>query len=224
LRPGDIFVDVGANVGLYSVIAGRLVGKTGAVYAFEPCKSTFDKLVENVTLNRLNNVSCHCVALSDQCGEATMKVSLDGYDAWNSFVQPLVGVDFTAEVVETITWDEFSDAYALVGRITMMKIDVEGWETRVLAGGARTFHRPDAPVLQVEFTDYAAHAAGVSCEVLYESLREMGYNVCSYQPQLRRIVPDCLRKEYPYVNLIAAKDVDIVNNRLEQNRIWRWQT
>ena len=56
----------------------------------------------------------------------------------------------------------------LLGNVTMMKIDVEGWESRVLAGGKEVFTRPDAPVLQVEFTDAAAKAAGSSCRQLVQ--------------------------------------------------------
>src|SRR5579871_3144648 len=52
LRPGDVFVDVGANVGLYTVLASKMVGDTGSVHSFEPCSKTFRRLEENVRLNR----------------------------------------------------------------------------------------------------------------------------------------------------------------------------
>jgi hypothetical protein len=56
LRSGDIFVDIGANIGLFTLIASLRVGHNGKVYSFEPCLNTFRRLVRNVELNRMNNV------------------------------------------------------------------------------------------------------------------------------------------------------------------------
>ena len=104
----------------------------------------------------------------------------------------------------------------LIGSVTMMKIDVEGWESRVLAGGKEVFAREDAPVLQVEFTDAAAEAAGTSCRQLYEFLESFGYRMFCYDVSKRALIEDPLREEYPYVNLMAAKNIDFVNLRLRQ--------
>src|SRR6266699_2559349 len=69
LRPGDTFVDVGANIGLFTLIAARLVGPQGRVLSFEPTPETFARLTKNVQTNRLENVSCQQLALSDRAGE-----------------------------------------------------------------------------------------------------------------------------------------------------------
>src|SRR5437879_3937805 len=66
LRPGDVFVDVGANIGLFTLVAALRVGSTGRVFAFEPTSETFERLVANVRLNKFTNVSPHRVALSDE--------------------------------------------------------------------------------------------------------------------------------------------------------------
>lgn len=65
LRPGDIFVDIGANIGLFSLIAARCVGKNGHVYAFEPTAKIYQRLIENVNLNHFKNISYFQLALSD---------------------------------------------------------------------------------------------------------------------------------------------------------------
>ena len=91
LRPGDIFVDVGANIGLFTLIAAKLVGKRGHVYAFEPSSRIHQRLIDNIKLNNLTNVSCYQLALSDRDGEAILYVPLDGYDAWSSFGKPYQG-------------------------------------------------------------------------------------------------------------------------------------
>ena len=68
LRPGDVFVDVGANIGLFTLIAAERVGPGGKVLAFEPTAKTFGRLVDNVQLNKLSNVECFKLALSDSQG------------------------------------------------------------------------------------------------------------------------------------------------------------
>jgi FkbM family methyltransferase len=214
LKPGDIFVDVGANIGLFTLIASRLVGAGGKVVAFEPSAKTFDRLAGNVELNRMNNVQCFQMALSDRSGRIQMNSSLDGYDAWNSMAPPHAGSAFATETVSAVTWDDFAGEHHLRGCVTMMKIDVEGWENHVLSGGIEAFSRPDAPVLQVEFTDQAAQSAGSSCQALYRQLEALGYQMFLYDEKSRSIFPDPLREEYPYLNLIAAKNPDEINSRL----------
>src|SRR5262249_20876384 len=68
LRPGDIFIDVGANIGLYTLIAAARVGPSGRVVALEPTTTTFARLMDNVQLNKFSNVNCVNLALSDWSG------------------------------------------------------------------------------------------------------------------------------------------------------------
>jgi FkbM family methyltransferase len=214
LRPGDCVVDIGANIGLFTLIAASRVGEHGRVYAIEPALTTYRRLLENIALNRLTHVTSRQLAVSDHSGQIGLNVSQDGYDAWNSIVQPTMGSAFTVEMVRALRWDDFADEHCLLGRITLMKIDVEGWETHVLSGGLETFSSPDAPVLQIEFTDMASQSAGTSCQALYHQLEGLGYQMFLYQSQSKRIIPDPIRDRYPYCNLIAAKDPEVVNNRL----------
>jgi FkbM family methyltransferase len=215
LLPGDIYVDVGANVGLFTLLAACKVGDLGLVYAFEPSTRTFDRLLTNVLLNQLRNVSCLQLALSDDNGTHELNERLDGYDAWSSLARPVAGDKFAPHLVNTVRWDDFAREHGLLGQITMMKIDVEGWETHVLSGGINAFERPDAPVLQMEFTDEAAMSAGSSCHALYRALERLGYQMFTYNPANRRLIPDPPRASYPYVNLIASKRPDEIRFRLE---------
>ncbi len=216
LKPNDIFVDVGANIGLFTLIASKKVGAKGQIYSFEPCAHTFSRLEENIHLNRLTNVQCYQVALSDVSGSSKMKISLDGYDAWNSFVKPTAGNRFSIETVRTITWDDFMKQRKLEGKVALMKIDVEGWESHVLNGGRLFFSRPDAPVLQIEFNEKATQASGTSCESLYRQLEDFGYRMYIYDEKTNQIIPDPLRKSYPYINLFAIKNIQQVHLRLKK--------
>lgn len=215
LRPGDVFVDIGANIGLYTLIAALCTRGSGQVYSFEPCMKTYQRLVKNVELNDMHHVRCHQMALSDHSGPIEMNVSLDGYDAWNSIMKPFEGSEFAIETVRAAKWDDLSREYKLMGKVKMMKIDVEGWEGHVLSGGCESFSRNDAPILQIELTDKACQSAGTSCHTLYRQLEEFGYKMFVYEEKTRRIVPDPLRDSYPCVNLLATKDQDEINSRLK---------
>lgn len=219
LRPGDIFVDIGANIGLFTVIAANIVGNSGHVYAFEPCSRTYQRLLANTQLNHLNNVSCYQLALSDEETQTNMTISLDGYDAWNSLARPIAGEQFAVERVDCTTWNKFVRKNSLFGRIKLMKIDVEGWETHVLGGGYEVFSRQDAPVLLVEFTEEASKSAGSSCKVLYRMLEELGYKMFIYDAKLKRLVSDPLRKTYPYINLIVTKRPEEIYIRINEKNL-----
>jgi FkbM family methyltransferase len=216
LRKGDLFIDIGANIGLFTLIASYCVGKNGCVYSIEPCSKTYRRLVRNVELNGMNNVKCEQIALTDHTGQVEMNVSLDGYDAWNSIAQPISGDTFTIESVKARSLDDFSREHQLMGSVTMMKIDVEGWESHVISGGCETLSRTDAPVLQVEFTDQASQSAGTSCQALYHQLENLGYRMYLYDGISKRIVPYPMRESYPYVNLLAVKNPDTIHSRLNK--------
>jgi len=220
LKPGDVFVDVGANIGIFSLIAARRVGKKGRVYAFEPTPKTFSRLQDNVKLNRFFNIQCFQQALSDEAGEFRFYISDDGFDAWNSLAPPVRGRQIGTAVTKGDTWDNFAREKNLVGKVAMMKIDVEGWESRVLGGGHETLSRDDAPLLQVEFTDEAAASAGSSSLDLYHTLQGLGYELFAYDPERSQLIEEPLREQYPYMNLIASKSKQDVAKRLnQQNRI-----
>lgn len=218
LRPGDVFVDVGANIGLFALIAGARVGSTGRVIAFEPAASTYERLTENVRRNQLSSVICLNMALSNEEGTASLVSSIDGYDAWNSLARPTMGDSFAEEPIAMTTWDGYAQEHGLVGKVRMMKIDVEGWETRVLSGGRRFFERPDAPDLQVEFAPGSAKSAGSSCEELYGDLESLGYELYAYDPERCALRPAGVEETHSYINLIAAKDADFVNARLRASK------
>jgi len=217
LKPGDVFIDVGANIGLFALVAARCVGDTGRVYAFEPCSATYGRLIDNVKLNRLSNVSCQQLALAEKRHDAQMTVSLDGFDAWNSMARPTMGRLFTKETIRCTTLDDFAHDQNLVGCITMVKIDVEGWESRVLEGGGKTLSGKNAPILQVEFSGKASHSAGSSCQKIYQFLEELGFKIFTYDPRSQSLNPDPVREEYSYLNLFAIKDAEEVVTRIREN-------
>jgi FkbM family methyltransferase len=214
LRPGDTFVDIGANLGLFSIRAADVVGPTGRVHAFEPCARTFEWLRENIALNRWKHVHLHPVALSDHAGVAELITAMEGKAAYNSLARPYVGGELGSQCVDTTTWDAFANENELTGKVALMKIDVEGWETKVLAGATGTLSRPDAPVLQVEFTEDAAQSAGSSTPALFQQIEALGYGLYRWNPWESTLQREAPGSTYPYINLFAIKDVDAVMARV----------
>lgn len=137
LRPGDTFVDAGANHGYFSLLAAKLVGPAGRVIAFEPHSEARTRLTRHLELNGLQDqVEVHPLALSDRSGVAQMHQS--HHNALASLVPDQSPVrhlvDFGAPFeVPTVRFDEWCARHA-VGAIRLMKIDVEGAELMVLGG------------------------------------------------------------------------------------------
>jgi FkbM family methyltransferase len=220
LRPDDRFVDVGANIGLFTILAANCVGPSGQVYSFEPVARTFRRFTENVELNGLSCVKAINAALSDRSVNAEIIVSTDGHDAWNSFGKPALGGALGTETVRCVTWDDFSGEFGLAGKVALMKIDVEGWESHVLSGGRQFFERSEAPTLMIEFTDSAARNAGSSCQELFDDLIGLGYSVYLFDSQAHQLRVHQRRDYYDYLNVIATKDVQAVDRRLARSINW----
>ena len=147
LRPGDVFVDVGANKGDFSVLAARLVGPRGRVIAVEPEAANADWIERSVARNKYRNVEVARVALAESAGEATLY--LGEKSGWHSLISA-DGVVTTGEVVvPTQTLDELL-AERGVARVDAIKIDVEGAEERVFAGASRTFGGTDPMTLLLD--------------------------------------------------------------------------
>jgi FkbM family methyltransferase len=209
LRPGDVVYDIGAHAGLYSAIAATFVSPGGRVYAFEPNPGMFALLERNVARNRLASVvELSAAALGAEAGTLMLHVPDTAHSAWASFGAPITGTQRSIRVHVT-TLD------ALTGHTRppfLVKLDVEGWETHVLAGGTAVLAPPAAPHLLVEFTDRIATAAGSSTRALYDALVALGYGLYRYRSGA--LEPEPFRGAYPYDNLVATKRPDELAERL----------
>lgn len=94
LKDGDVFIDIGSNIGLFSLIASNLVGRNGKVISFEPSPKTFKRLEENIELNELQNVKLNNIGLSDKKGTLKLHVSENGHDAWDTFATDINNIKY----------------------------------------------------------------------------------------------------------------------------------
>jgi FkbM family methyltransferase len=167
LRPGMTFIDVGANAGYYTLIAARLVGSAGHVYSFEPIKGIVERLRHNIELNGFRNVTIEEGALARCPGRASIyRSAVAENDGLASLLPGPARMPDPEQVVLT-TLDEVSGR--LPGRLVhLIKIDVEGTEGEVLAGGRETLARDSGPLLLFESFSVGAIA---------EELAHFGYDV-----------------------------------------------
>lgn len=172
LRPGDHFLDVGANVGSYTVLAGGAVG--ARVTAVEPVPATFAALLRNVALNGLGERVRSCQAgLSGETG--TLRFSSD-LDTMNHVLAE--GEVCPSVEVPVFRLDD------LVGSDvpTLIKMDVEGHELAVLRGAHATLTGPSVLAVVMEISDGSARRYGANVGELFVLMREFGFSPFRYDP------------------------------------------
>ncbi len=213
LKKGDVFVDIGANIGLFSMFACQKVGSDGYVIAYEPTPKTYNRLLENFKLNAFTNLETYQLAISDNNKPQEFKISKDGYDGWNSLGKPTLGQFYESVYVDCNTIDNIAGMNKIFSRIKLIKIDVEGWELHVLKGGKDFFSKPDAPTLLIEFAEQSALNAGNSCEELYDYLNYLGYTLYQFD-SINLNLTISKKKTFFYENLVATKNVEGVKFEL----------
>jgi FkbM family methyltransferase len=176
LRPADLFVDVGANVGSYTVLAA---GVSGAhCVALEPVPATYGNLLDNVHLNDLmSRVQCHNVAAGSEAGTLAFTANLD---ALNHAVSENESAGTTLEVPVT-TLDSLLEAQP-----TLIKIDVEGFETRVIEGAGETLRSPNLLGVLMELNGSGSRY-GFDERLLHERMLSLGFQAASYDPMARAL-------------------------------------
>jgi FkbM family methyltransferase len=170
LQPGDTFIDVGANLGYYAVLAGLQVGPTGHVVAFEPMPETRDWLEQNLRLNRLGNVQVMATAAAETEGE--MRLHLFAGETPANASQHAAGrkpertITVPARPLDTVL-------PVLPQTPALLKVDVEGGERGVFRGG-KTFLAERRPIVMFELYPALGAAAGWTADELLDLLRQAG--------------------------------------------------
>jgi FkbM family methyltransferase len=149
----SVTLDIGAHVGYFALLAS-LANPAGLVYAFEPLPRVRERLLRNVALNGVANVSCQSVALGPAEGKATFFHVEDGIPSSSSlsgeFMRSIVDPRrLASSEVDVTTVDEFVADHGLAGRVELVKVDTENTEDEVFHGMARTLET-DRPTIFCE--------------------------------------------------------------------------
>lgn len=152
LRPGDVAIDVGANIGIHTMPMSEAVGPQGVVLAVEPLPSVRDRLERNLSLNRATNVRVIAQAASDREGSALLyPPRADAANLGQASLARLGHLDPGSSIeVPLVTLDALVRAQGL-DRVRLIKIDVEGHDREVMAGAIALIDRYH-PVLIFEFS------------------------------------------------------------------------
>jgi FkbM family methyltransferase len=171
LKKGDTFVDIGANGGFYTVIASKIVGNSGHVYAFEPGIEELELLRKNISSNNLNNVTIIEKAVSNIKGTTQFAISKDG--AMNSLLKtdhPDQKVKEWRDV-EVTTLDDTVEELS-IKKVDFIKIDVEGAEKLVFEGANYTLFSDKNAVILFESCSVNAPSFGYSTEELLKYMTD----------------------------------------------------
>jgi FkbM family methyltransferase len=201
LRPGMVFADVGAQYGYYSVLAQRLVGPTGRVFAFEPTPQTYSVLAQNVA--GLGNVVAENLAVHSTPGVITIHDFGPAHSGLNSMLSsPRVSERAASRLrakrfeVRCVRLDEYFAERGI--KPDFVKVDVESAEIHVLRS-MENLLATVRPAVSVETGDYGAAGAGQTRDCI-RYLVDRGYECFEYGPG--GLVPHSEKSTYGYDNLL----------------------
>ncbi|MDQ3440266.1 MAG: FkbM family methyltransferase [Planctomycetota bacterium] len=183
VRPGDTFIDVGGNSGMITLLAARLVGEGGHVHTFEPNPVEGDRIRAALDENGIPNVTLHRMGLADARAELTLSV-VSHHSGLGTFAEvlPWEAKYVSAKHVAKVARGDDVLPPNLNGAVTI-KVDVEGYECRVLRGlhGTLTKYRP---AVVAEASDAHLRRAGQSAKELLDLMADLGYR--AYRTAIRR--------------------------------------
>jgi FkbM family methyltransferase len=180
IKPGDTVIDVGANIGYYTVMMANLVGPNGRVIAFEPTKYYGDVLRRNLEENNIRNVQVLPLGLSDR----RQKLWIDIANSSATLHTPGGGKSSQREEIELVTLDELFDISSMP-RLDFVKVDIDGHEPLFLRGAWGTLNRC-SPTVLMEVNALNYREAGFDPAKVYDELRQRGFFVYD-EDSLKRI-------------------------------------
>lgn len=196
IREEDCFVDCGANIGIYSILMGKKCEKG---YAIEPSTDTFRILKKNMELNNLSNVKLIKAGVGEKPGKLFFS---KGMDCVNHIVDVSnEDAKSNCEEIDVVTLDErFKDI-----DVNILKIDVEGFETKVLQGASQMLESEKLNVIIMEV---------FGKEKLINLLKEKGFSLCKYNPKERNLT--LMQNDEAGNNGIFIRNVEKARDRIRK--------
>lgn len=159
LRPGMVFLDVGAYYGIYSLTASAKVGSRGRVIAFEPSPFQRRRLRWHLWLNRCTNVTVESLALGSLDGESQFFVAGGGAEGFSGLRSPDVGASVRSIRVRVVTSDDYLRQHS-IPTVDFVKVDIEGGELDFFKGAECLLKQNPRPLILCELWDVRAEAWG----------------------------------------------------------------
>ncbi len=185
LKSDSCFVDVGANIGYYTVVASSCIGPQGKIIAFEPEPKNFELLSQNTQLNNIDNVLCVNAGLSDQNGSAKIFLSENN---WGDHQIYDAGLERQSTIIQLYNGDQFlSDK---LEKIDVLKVDTQGAEYQVLSGLQQTIQQslPDIKMV-IEFWPFGLRKSGSHAHKLLDLLLSFELSMAIIDQIEHRLIP-----------------------------------
>jgi FkbM family methyltransferase len=214
LRPADSFLDIGANVGIYTLLAASRI-HLGTIYSFEALPKNYDRLQDNLALNQITRAKTWAIAIADQIGEMPL-VLLDG-DAL-PFLSKSHSANGQTLTVPTATLDSILADQA-VDTLMLGKMDIEGAELLALKGAINLLQQNRPPVWILEINDGVNHFGHNKQDVVI-FLQDYGYELYRYDADTNKLFPLMLEAHQGNnVLAIAQTALETVKTRLTTQAI-----
>jgi FkbM family methyltransferase len=201
LRPGMVFLDIGAHHGLYSLVAAKRLGADSTVVAFEPSQNEFRRLSLHLRLNGMRSVRAEPIALGATSSNQKFFQIISG-DNTRGGLRPPASSDRVLEtLVETACLDDYLRTRA-VNRVDLVKLDVEGAELEVLQGASIVLAK-FRPIFICEVLDATTQVWGYNAREIVLMFQSFDFQI--FEARLDgSIVPHEVKDHYPEVRNYLA--------------------
>jgi FkbM family methyltransferase len=218
LKPGDMFLDVGAHIGFFSLIASKWVGEHGKVIALEPEAANIDGFRRNIKINRIRNIDLRPMAIGAEEKEIDFYINSDndgGHALWNVALHPQNEKSRGQQLIRKIPMTTLDliiqDQTPL--RPKLIKIDTEGAEGSVLQGAVISLSNLEIPYVICEINRFGLKQMESTEKELRDFMQKLGYDpylISDQFPYLQKLAPDFFVNSIYVFNLLFSK-----NNPLE---------
>jgi len=217
IKPGMIIIDAGANIGLYSLIASKSIGPTGRVISFEPSKETYQRLLDNITLNGFSNITAMNIGLGDRENEKLVLRQDVGFGDAERYLFPynktpnrkLLNVN-VLQIEEEIDCDTLDNCLENlhINKIDFLKIDTEGYEYYILQGAKKILRSSPEIVILMECTSLGTARASTTQQKVFMILKEFELRIFYWNQELKDFCED-------ETGILQAGDLWICRNKTQ---------
>ena len=208
VNKGDVVLDIGANIGYYTLIIARIVGENGKVYAFEPEPTNFSLLKKNIEINGYKNVELIQKAVSNKTEKIKLYLSQDNYGDHRIYdsAEARLSVE-----VESVRLDDFFTNYN--GAINFIKMDIQGAEWAAVQGMSNLLRKQKDVKIITEFWPIGLKRFGIEPIEYLKLLLNLGFVLYELNEQQKEIMPIDIHKlleiytpeKENYTNLLARR-------------------
>lgn len=195
LKRGMNGINIGANVGYYTLLMARQVGHEGRIFSFEPFLHTVKILRRTVEENGYKNIEIIQKAVSNKTGKEKILVTPS---AMHNIITPLENPELHKIIIDTTTIDDFLNDKKL--KIDFIMMDAEGSEPRILEGMKNTIvDNPEMDII-TEYNAFPLRIAGVGGEAFLDKILQLGFSIFNIDDPIQKVLPitkEEVLKRYP---------------------------